>query len=48
MSRLDFMAICAYYYARELVKYSAYTFATVATLLVIHKLVSWALWVLSF
>lgn len=47
MNRMDFMAICAYYYTRELLKYVAYVMAALGFLLTIHKIVSWALWVLS-
>lgn len=48
VNNFDFVAICAYYYTRELVKYSAYAAAALVLLFIIHKLVSWGLWVLSF
>lgn len=47
MNRFDFMAICAYWYAREILKCAAYTVAALALMFMIYKLVSWAIWVLS-
>ena len=47
MKQASFMAICVYYYTKELLRYLAYAFCTVCVLFVIHKLVSWALWVMS-
>ena len=47
MNNFDFVAICAYYYTRELMKYSLCAAASLVLLFIIHKIVSWALWVLS-
>lgn len=47
MKQASFMAICVYYYTKELFRYLAYAFCTMCVLFVIHKLVSWALWIMS-
>lgn len=47
MKRLPFVAACLYYYGRETVKLSIDVAMVMALLFMIHKLVSWALWVMS-
>ena len=47
MDRFSFMAICFYYYGSELFKHIFYAAGVSALLFMIHKLVSWALWVMS-
>ena len=38
---------CLYYYGRECAKLVVYVAGALALLFMIHKLVSWALWVIS-
>lgn len=47
MDRFSFMAMCFYYYGCEIFKYTLLTLATLAAAFAVHKLVSWALWVMS-
>jgi len=47
MKRISFMAACAYYYGLECAKLAAYVAGVLTLLFMIHKLVSWALWVMS-
>ena len=47
MKQITFAAACLYYYCRECVKLAFYTLGVLALLFIVHKLVSWALWVLS-
>ena len=47
MKQLSFAGCCLYYYGRECVKTAEYTVTVLALLFIIHKLVSWALWVMS-
>ena len=48
MKQLSFVAACLYYYGREAAKLAGYSLAVLALLFMVHKLVSWALWVMSF
>ena len=43
----NFYYCCAYYYASQIAKTAGTVLAVLACMLVVHKLVSWALWVLS-
>ncbi|MBQ7418635.1 MAG: hypothetical protein IJV18_11225 [Acidaminococcaceae bacterium] len=47
MKQLVFTGCCLYYYGLEVLKLAAYTAAALALLFMIHKLVGWALWVMS-
>ena len=47
MKQLSFAGCCLYYYGRECVKTAEYTVTVLALLFIIHKLVSWALWVMN-
>ena len=47
MKHLSFAGCCLYYYSRECMKTVAYTATVLALLFMIHKLASWALWVMS-
>ena len=47
MNKTAFVAICLYYYGRECARLAAFTVAALALLFMIHKLVAWALWVMS-
>jgi len=47
MKQLSFVGCCLYYYGREAVKLAVNLIAVLALLFMIHKLVSWALWVMS-
>lgn len=42
-----FYAICLYYYVKETVVLTGLLMTAVALLFMIHKLVGWALWVMS-
>lgn len=48
MKQLSFMGCCLYYYGREGLKVAAHVVGVLALAFMIHKLVSWALWVISF
>ncbi len=48
MNRVSFMAMCLYYYGSQLFKTVFYTAGVLALAFMVYKLVSWALWVLSF
>jgi len=43
----QYLAICLYWYCREVARLAAYMLALLAVMFIIHKLVSWALWVMS-
>lgn len=47
MKRLSFVAACLYYYVRETAILTGLFLTAAAVLFMIHKLVSWALWVLG-
>jgi len=47
MKQLTFAGCCLYYYGLEVLKLAVYTVAALALLFMIHKLVGWALWVIS-
>lgn len=47
MNQLSFVAACLYYYGSVCAKMAADVLAVIALLFMIHKLVSWALWVMS-
>lgn len=47
MDRITFVAACLYYYVRETAILTGLLMAAAAILFMIHKLVSWVLWVLS-
>lgn len=47
MKQLVFTGCCLYYCGLEVLKLAAYTAAALALLFMIHKLVGWALWVMS-
>ena len=47
MKQLSFMGCCLYYYSRECVLLAVDLLAVLALLFMIHKLTSWALWVMS-
>jgi hypothetical protein len=47
VKQISFMAICLYYYGSELIRLLAYVAAVLGLLFIVHKLVSWALWVIS-
>lgn len=47
MKHLPFVAACLYYYGREAAKLAIDIAMVLALLFMIHKLVSWALWVMS-
>lgn len=47
MRTLQFSIICLYYYCSEIMKHTMYAAVALTMLFVIHKLVSWGLWVLS-
>ena len=42
-----FCYCCLYYYITQATRTAAHTLAALAGLFVIHKLVSWALWIMS-
>ena len=43
----SYVAICLYYYATKAFRPVLYSFGILWLAFVIHKLVSWALWVMS-
>ena len=43
----NFYMICCYYYLRQALRITFNTLAAMALAFMIHKLVSWALWVMS-
>ena len=45
--KCSFILICAYYYGLKVIQTVAYTAAVLAIAFMIHKIVSWALWVMS-
>ena len=47
MKQLSFMGCCLYYYGREFVRLAAFTALVLSLAFMIHKLISWALWVMS-
>lgn len=47
MNRITFVAACLYYYFKETIVLTGLLMAAVAVLFMIHKLVGWALWVIS-
>jgi hypothetical protein len=47
MNRITFVAACLYYYVKETIVLTGLLMAAVAVLFMIHKLVGWALWVIS-
>ena len=47
MDKLAFAAMCFYYYGYEFFRLMLLTVAAMAGAFMIHKLVSWALWVMS-
>lgn len=47
MDRLSFMAMCFYYYGSELFKHFFYAAGVLALMFMVHKLVSWVLWIMS-
>ena len=47
MKQLSFVGCCLYYYGREAAKLAAYTAAVLVLLFMIHKMVSWALWIMG-
>lgn len=47
MKQLTFVGCCLYYYGKEAGKLATYTVLALALLFMIHKLTSWALWVMS-
>lgn len=47
MKQLSFMGCCLYYYGSECAKLAANVLAMLALLFMVHKLVSWALWVMG-
>lgn len=47
MKRLQFAGICLYYYSRTAVESLGVLVATLAGMFFVHKVVSWALWVMS-
>ncbi len=42
-----FCYCCLYYYITQATRTAAHTLAALAGLFIIHKLVSWALWIMS-
>lgn len=47
MKRLLLAAMCLYYYGNVCARLAFYSLGVLALLFMIHKLVSWALWVMS-
>lgn len=47
MKRLSFVAACLYYYVKETAILTGLLMVAAALLFMIHKLVGWALWVIS-
>ena len=47
MSNITYTAICIYYYCTEIGRAAAMAAAILTTAFAIHKIVSWALWVMS-
>ena len=47
MKQISFMGCCLYYYGSVCAKLAADVLTVLALLFMIHKLVSWALWVMS-
>lgn len=47
MNRMEFMAMCFYYYGSEFFKLAFYALGVLACMFMIYKLVGWALWVMS-
>ncbi len=47
MKQISFMGCCLYYYGIECAKLAIDVLTVLALLFMIHKLVSWALWVMS-
>ena len=47
MKNIEFAAVCLYWYLTKVVSLAADLLAVLALLFMIHKLVSWTLWVMS-
>jgi hypothetical protein len=47
MKNIEFAAVCLYWYLSIVVSLAADLLAVLALLFMIHKLVSWTLWVIS-
>ncbi len=47
MTKCSFALMCAYYYCTVMIRNAAYTVAALLLAYMIHKIVSWAIWVMS-
>ena len=47
MKAVSFVAICFYYYLSQISRSAAYAIGALWLAFVIHKLVSWAIWVMN-
>lgn len=47
MKTMQYLSICLYYYGREAVKNPLYFITFLSLVFIIHKLASWAVWVMS-